>query len=195
VGLTLTGRELVVTEYGKHPIAKALSRVTTMFYMPRSILPTAEAEGSTEDRPRVTALAGSTREGWGESDLSQSPPRFDAGVDRPGPVPVAVAVERGPVEGMDVQLRPTRMVIVGDSDFVSNGALAGGMGGNKDFFLSALNWLLEREELMAVAPKVPGELRLDMDPGRMRAAFLLIVAVPAGLAAVLGLIVWQRRKY
>jgi hypothetical protein len=199
VGLTLSGRELVVTEYGQHPITRNLSRVTTMFYMPRSVLPLAAAgepgAAAQEDRPRVTALAANTADGWAETDLSQSPPRFDADADRRGPVPVAVAVERGAVQGVRTEIRPTRLVIVGDSDFVSNGALASGMGGNKDFFLSALNWLVEREEMMAVAPKIPTELRLDMGPRRMRAAFLLIVAAPAAAAALVGLIVRQQRKY
>jgi len=197
VGLTLTGRELVVTSYGKHPITQRLKNVTTMFYMPRSILPrkTDSAGDTGADRPRITVLAANTPDGWGETDLSQSPPRFDPSLDLPGPIPVAVAIERGPVEGIDVEIKPTRLVVIGDSDFVSNGSLSSGVGGNRDLFLSALNWLVEREELMAVAPKVPGELRLDMDRDQMRVAFLLVAAAPSALAALVGFAVWQRRRH
>jgi len=198
VGLTLTGRELVVKEYGDHPITAGLRNVMTMFYMPRAIEPIAELAGTARapaDKPRVQVLAASTRDGWFEADLDQTPPRFDVEVDRPGPAPVAVAVEKGPVGGIEVEIRPTRMVVIGDSDFVSNGALRSGVGGNKDFFLAALNWLLERDELMAVSPKFPGELRLDMSPRQMTVARLLIVVGMPCLAAALGLVMWRKRRY
>jgi len=197
VGLTLSGRELIVPRYGDHPITHSLENVSTMFYMPRSL----EVVGSGEpddaaqaDRACVTVLAANTPEGWEEMDLRQTPPRFDEDVDRRGPVPVAVAVEKGVVSGIEVEIQPTRMVVVGDSYFVSNGALEGGIGGNIDFFLSALNWLLEREALMGISPKPPGILRLDMDRRRMRSAFGIIVAGVPALAALAGLGVWLRRR-
>lgn len=198
VGLTLTGRELVVKEYGDHRITAGLRNVMTMFYMPRAVEPITELAGAATapaDKPRVQVLAASSRDGWFEADLDQTPPRFDVDVDRPGPAPVAVAVEKGPVGGIEVEIRPTRMVVIGDSDFVSNGALRSGVGGNRDFFLGALNWLLERDELMAVAPRIPGELRLDMTPMQMKTARLLIVVGMPGLAALLGLVMWRKRRY
>jgi len=197
VGLTLTGRELIVTQYGNHPITRNLRKVTTMFYMPRSLRPVIaedQSQNMPADKPRVSILASNTKEDWEESDLDQTPPRFDAGVDLQGPIPVAVAVEKGPVGGIEVELRPTRMVIIGDSYFVSNRALSGGLGGNKDFFMSAVNWLVEREELMAISPKVPGELRLDMSREQLRRAYLIIaVALPLAVALI-GFVVWLKRR-
>lgn len=195
---TLTGRELFVTQYGEHPITRNLNRVTTVFYMPRSIEPV-QVQGASPDtpadKPRVFTLASNTSGGWAEKDLHQRPAKFDAGVDRPGPVSVAVAVEKGPVSEIEVEIKPTRMVVVGDSSFVSNGGLRGGVGGSLDFFMSAMNWLLEREALMAIAPKVPGKLRLDMNRDQMRTLFLIIVvAVPAAVAFI-GLTVWLKRRY
>jgi len=198
VGLTLTGRELVVTEYGDHAITRNLKKVTTMFYMPRALEPLGDVGPVAEipaDKPRVTVLASSTADGWAEADLSQTPPRYDPGVDRPGPVPIVLAVEKGAVGEIDVEIRPTRLVVMGDSDFVSNGALRSGVGGNRDFFMSALNWLLEREALLAISAKAPWELRLDMDRRRMRMTFLLIVGAMPALAAFAGVVVWQRRKH
>lgn len=197
VGLTLTGRELVIKNYGEHPVTRSLRRATTMFYMPRSVEPAAgqvAPENVPADRPRVTVLAVTTEDGWAEANLSASPAKFDPEVDRAGPVSVAVAVEKGPVNGIEVELKPARMVVIGDSYFVSNGALNSAVGGNADFFLSALNWLLEREALMAIAARAPGELKLDMDSGQIRNAFLVLsFAVPAAVA-LLGLVVWLRRR-
>ena len=52
-----------------------------------------------------------------------------------------------------VPIIANRVVVIGDSDFVSNAALT---GGNSDFFMSALNWLLERAELMAIHEHLHG---------------------------------------
>jgi len=197
VGLTITGRELVVMQYGEHPITRKLKNITTMFYMPRPVEPDLGQPSSPEapvDRPRVTVLASNSKEGWLEMNMKESPARFDSKTDRPGPVSIAVAVEKGPASGIDVELKPARMVVVGDSLFVSNGALAEGVGGNEDFFMAAMNWLLERETLIGISPKQPGELRFDMDRERIRKMFLLMVAGIPGMVAVVGLMVWLKRR-
>jgi ABC-type uncharacterized transport system involved in gliding motility auxiliary subunit len=168
-----------------------------MLYSPRSaeaVRPGAEGIGIAADQPRATVLATSTPDGWAEMDPAQTPPRFDEGVDRRGRIGVAVAVERGALRSIDVELSPTRLVVIGDSDFVSNGALKAGAGGNADFFMSAMNWLLEREALMAIAPKNPIDLRLDMNRDQVRTAFVQVVGFLPAIAALLGALVWIRRR-
>ncbi|MBT3194171.1 MAG: hypothetical protein HN341_16625 [Verrucomicrobia bacterium] len=197
-GLTLSGHELIVASYGKHPITHAFDNVTTMFYMPRPVITTESAQDENngsgeEDRARVTVLAATGPEGWVETDLSQDPPRYDEGTDRRGVVSVAVAVEKGLV-GVDVELQPTRVVVVGDSYFVSNAALSGGVGGNVSFFLSSLNWLVERDCLLAIAPRPPQELRLEMSQPQWTQVFLLTVVLVPGCIALLGFCVWLRRR-
>lgn len=194
---TRTGRELIVAKYEDHPLTRNLAGVSTTFYLPRSVEPIAATSGTSTiqaDKPRVFVLAGSSEKGWAEMDLSQNPARFDAGVDRPGPVPVAVAVEKGPVSGIEVEISPTRMVVIGDSDFVSNGGLKEGGGGNEYFFMNVMNWLIERETLMAIPAKAPGILWLDMNRHQRRMTFLaMTVALPA-VVALIGLTVWLRRR-
>lgn len=191
---TFSGRELFITEYGHHPITRPLRGITSIFHTPRSVEPaprTAKTALDQADRPYVTVLAASSASGWAQRDLEQSPMRYDPGVDRPGPISVAVAVERGPVPGIDVQIRPTRLVVFGDSGFVSNGAMT---GGDVDFFMSALNWLLEREEMMAIAPRTYEQMQLVLTKHQLRRLFWVVVAGLPGGAAVLGLIVWVRRR-
>jgi len=194
---TFTGRELMIAEYGDHPITKKLHGVATMFYMPRSV-EAREAAGPVDDmpadRPSIKVLASTSKNGWAEYNLEQSPARFDPEVDRQGPVPIAVAVEKGTVSGIEVQIRPTRLVVIGDSSFLSNGAMAQGVGGTLDFFLSAVNWLAERDALMAIAAKPPDVIRLDMSQAQLRlTGFLLVGAVPI-LVSIIGLLVWMRRR-
>lgn len=190
---TLSGRELFITKYEPHPITSRLKSETSILYLPRSVEPAVSAEeaGGAPDKPHVMPLAASSEAGWAESDLTQNPMKFDPGMDRPGPVSVAVAAERGPVPGIDVQIRPTRVVVFGDSDFVSNAALT---GGNTDFFLSALNWLLERAELMAIAPKPIEQNRLTLTELQLRMLHWIVVVVLPLLVAMAGGLVWLRRR-
>jgi len=113
-------------------------------------------------------------------------------VDQSGPVPVAVAIEKGPVPGMEVGLQPTRLVIVGDSVLVSNGALLGGY--NVDFFMNALNWLLERKETVTIASREPATIQVALDWGQLRRLSALVVVFIPGLVVLLGLIVWAYRR-
>lgn len=187
---TLSGRELYVASYPPHAITAPLQDLASVFMLPRSVRArTPEAGG---DQPRVTPLALCSSAGWAEFNLDDAAVHFDPPVDIPGPVPVAVAVERGPVAGVHVQIRPTRLVVFGDSDFVSNGGL---MGANADFFLGAVNWLLDRDIAMAItAPPLP-ELQLVMNARQLRQLFWTAVVALPGAVAVLGwLAIWRRRR-
>ena len=190
---TLSGRELFITKYEPHPITSKLKNETSILYLPRSVEPAVSAEeaGGAPDKPRVMPLAASSEAGWAESDLTQNPMKFDAGR---GPAGAGFGrrgrgARSGP--GIDVQIRPTRVVVFGDSDFVSNAALT---GGNTDFFMSALNWLLEREELMAIAPKPVEQNRLDLTDIQLRTLHWMVVVVLPLLVAMAGALVWLRRR-
>jgi ABC-type uncharacterized transport system involved in gliding motility auxiliary subunit len=190
---TLTGLDLFVDAYGPHPITRRLQQITSVFYMPRSVESSHPPLGQVDraDQPVVSTLAFSSAESWAESDLEQKPMKFEARSDRRGPISLAVAVERGPLSLPEVEIRPTRMVVFGDTDFLSNGAMS---GGNADLFMSALNWLLDREQLMAIAPKPLHESRLVMTRGQVTRLFWVVTFLLPGLVGVLGLAVWMQRR-
>ncbi|MFH0954102.1 MAG: GldG family protein [Verrucomicrobiota bacterium] len=190
---TLTGRELFITKYGQHPITRKLNNLTSILYLPRSVesIYGPDEAGGPADRPHVVALASCSDSGWAETDLTESPMKYDPGADSPGPIPIAAAVEKGPMPGIDVQIRPTRLVVLGDSDFVSNSAMA---GGNADFFLSSLNWLLEREELIGIAPKPVDQNRLIMTQRELKILFWAVAVILPGFIALFGGLVWLRRR-
>jgi ABC-type uncharacterized transport system involved in gliding motility auxiliary subunit len=192
---TLSGLELFLDDYGDHPITRNLRGLASVFYMPRSVEPASadeEGEGAQADKPRVEALVRSSATSWAESDREQKPMRFDAARDRKGPFSVAVAAEKGGVASLDVEIRPTRVVVFGDSDFVSNfSALS---AANADLFLSGLNWALEREELLAIAPKAMEDTRLVMDDLQLRLLFWSVVVGLPGIVGIIGAAVWFRRR-
>jgi ABC-type uncharacterized transport system involved in gliding motility auxiliary subunit len=190
---TLSGLDLFVDDYGHHPITRNLRNMTSVFYLPRSVEPATLAAGAPRaaDQPQVETIARSSPASWAESDLEQKPMKFESSRDRKGPISLAVAAEKGPVAGVDVDIRPSRLVVYGDTDFLSNGALS---GGNVDLFLSSLNWLLERDQLMAIAPKALDETRLVMTQDQVNRLFWLVVVIIPGLLGILGTAVWLRRR-
>jgi hypothetical protein len=194
-GLTFSGRELVVSNYGDHPITQHFKNVTTMFYMPMSLTPiNAESKGADDDRIKVSLLAGTGKEGWIETDLEQNPPVFDADRDHRGPAAVALAVERGAV-GFNAELQPTRMVVIGDSYFVSNAAISSGVSGNVSFLLASLNWLIERDHLLSVAPRVPSLLQPETTRQQWNRLFTGLVLIAPGIMLLIGFGVAIRRRH
>lgn len=192
---TLTGREVFVSAYNNHPITKKLDSTAAIFHLPRSVEPDyAQQKKNSADRPQVTALALSSKNGWAETQLEQTPPKYTKDTDDlPGPVAMAVAVEKGgATEQLNMQIRPSRMVVFGDSGFVSNSGLT---GGDISLFMSALNWLIDREHLMAIEPKPVDDTRLKLPHEKVRVLFLSTVGAIPALAALLGTLLWfQRRK-
>ncbi len=186
---TLSGRELYITAYPAHPITEPLQNLASVLFLPRSIRLRSFTAGG--DKPIVSPLATCSPQGWAEFDPDDVSLQFDSQVDIPGPIPVAVAIERGPIPGVHVQIRPTRLVIIGDSAFASNGGL---MGANADLLMNSVNWLLDRKELLAISPKTYESLRLVMDAHQLRKLFWAVGIFLPALVAALGLgVVWRRR--
>ena len=90
-----------------------------------------------------------------------------------------------------MQITPSRMVVFGDSDFVSN---SGMVGGNPDLFMNALNWLLDREELMAISAKPIEEVRLSLTKKQLRQLLWINMAGIPAVAVLAGVLVWVRRR-
>jgi ABC-2 type transport system permease protein len=191
---TLRGSDVHVRRYNPHPITMQMQSLV-QFILPRSVEPLAEAaEGAaSEDRPLVVPLALTSDKSWSETQVEESSAKFDEGTgDRRGPFSLAVAVERGAAQKMlDVQIKPSRMVVFGDADFVCNGSM---VGGNEDLFMNALNWLLDRDELMVIAPKPIEEVRLSLTRSQLRRMFWINVGGIPFVAVLVGLAVWFMRR-
>lgn len=111
---------------------------------------------------------------------------FNEGSERRGARTLAMALEGG----------PGRVVIVGGSQFLTNGGLAGRESGpaNLDLVLNAVNWLAEREHVVDVPPREVYESRVDLYEGEQRDVFLYVVVyMPLG-GALLGLLMWFVRR-
>jgi len=192
---TLKGSDVYIRTYYEHPITLRMGGAGARFHLPRSVEPLVGDDQNAEagDRPTVVQLAMTSEKSWSETQVDETSAKYDENTgDLRGSISLAVAVERGATQKMlDVQIRPSRMVVFGDSDFVSNGALA---GGDQDLFMSALNWLLDREVLMAIAPKPIEEIKLSLTRKQLNKLFWINIAGIPSVAGVAGLLVWFRRR-
>ncbi len=199
-GGQIPGWDLVINEYGEHPITRPLRNVTTAYVAPRPLHPLRDANGMSdvpsggaEDQVRLTVLARADEAGWIEMNDAEHPAIYEEDADQRGPVPIAIAAELGPTSP-DAQLETARFVVIGDSHFVSNAAISRGVGGNVSFFMSALNWLADRDTLLAIAPNVPFTLQLGLTRHQWRRLSLVVIFLLPGLVALFGGIVGYRRK-
>ncbi len=81
---------------------------------------------------------------------------------------------------------------LGDSDFATNQNF--GFAGNRDFFMNALNWLSQQENLIAIRPRQPEDRRLSLTPDQQnRIAILTIFLIP-GIVFASGIYAWWRRR-
>jgi ABC-type uncharacterized transport system involved in gliding motility auxiliary subunit len=66
--------------------------------------------------------------------------------------------------------------------------------GNRDLGLNSIDWLAEREQLIAIAPRPYDEARVDLTPREFSTIFLYVVLGVPALALLLGVAVfWMRR--
>lgn len=131
---------------------------------------------------------------WGEVNYvsdEKTGVKFDEGVDIKGPVIIAASAEKGGVDDENVALRSARLVVVGSKDCVLDQAIN---PLNVDFFLSSLNWMLDRGKLSGISPKNVRQFYLLLSDSQVSMlAVYTMFAIP-GVVALLGIIAWWRRR-
>ncbi|MDP3722869.1 MAG: Gldg family protein [Candidatus Omnitrophota bacterium] len=184
----VSAANLLVTTYTQHPIVEKMKTFVTLYPLARSVRPTQPVPEGLSVQP----LALTTADGWGETQTATEAFEFTKETDLPGPVSIAAAAERvQPAQEGTLPLR-SRLVVVGDSDFVINAQLSN--AGNKDMALGAIRWLLEQEHLIGIGPKSIESIKLQLTGGQLLAlSWFSFLALPAVLG-LLGAVVWWLRR-
>ena len=120
--------------------------------------------------------------------------------DKKGPITIGSAVSAplanapAPKPGDDPNApKPeTRVVVLGDSDFASNGVL--GIQGNRDLFMNIVGWLSQQENLISIRPKEPDDRRITMTSTVQTNIQLLALLVIPGVVFASGVYTWWRRR-
>jgi hypothetical protein len=176
------GSEVIVSAFSKHVLVNPIAGLGLYLYLvqPR---PVGRLQGQPADAPHVEMVAYSGPRAYTEDNPAIAPRQF----------PLIVVVEKADLKGVITEHGTTRMVIVGESQFLNNhyiDSLA-----NRDFANCTVNWLLERPQLFeGIGPKPINDYRFVMTKKQSQgAAWILLVAQP-GAVLLLGVLVWLRRR-
>jgi len=175
----------VVRAYEPHPITEPLRAQVTVFSRSRSVTP---GFGTTD----VTTLIRSSGQSWAETDPLAAPPYSLDVDDEPGPIPMAVAVDRGTPGSPDRRLDAIRIVVFGDTDFASNRYW--GLGANRDLFLNAAAWLLGTDDQVTLRPKSRSGDRLPITEAQLFGIMFFSVNLLPLLIVGFGFSVWAIRR-
>jgi ABC-type uncharacterized transport system involved in gliding motility auxiliary subunit len=140
----------------------------------------------------ATWLSRTGAKSWGEQDMgsvTKGSVQFNNGTDLQGPLTVGMTVTGKKDEKSQ---RETRLAVFGSSMFANNQYSR--FGGNLDLMLNAISWALEDESLISIRAKEDeaGKVELSQNQG-VAIAVVSVLAVPL-LIAILGIVIWVRRK-
>ncbi len=166
---------------GKHPVVNSLLGSGLHLSLPRTV-GQLKLQAEAADAPRV-------------EEIAFSGPRASAagGLARKPPFPLMVAVEKGAIKDVITERGSARMIVVGDSLFLGNLQIES--AANRDFAGNAVNWLLERQQLLAgLGPRPITEYRIVMTQAQLQQTQWLLLGALPGSVLFLGGLVWLRRR-
>ncbi len=173
--------DVITRSFKPHPsINPLLVRNWSLhFYDPRSVGRPANKESSA-DTLKVEEIVFSSSDAYAEGDN-----------ERKREFPLMVAVEKGDTKG--IIAGSTRMIVAGDSIFLGNQLIES--GANKDFAGFALNWLLDRTQLLeGVGSRSVVRHQLLIPATQLTKAEWFLLGGMPGAALALGGVVWLRRR-
>ena len=180
------GLNPIASTYSEHPITRGLTgRTLSLFLEARPVVPARKPSPDAVLRPLLFSsprawLAPPTR-----ATLRGDPPERPADQE-PQRWPFAAA-GLFPRDG-----RQTRIVVFGDSSFADNGHLRALY--NLDLLMNAVHWVVQREDAIALRPKI---LTPNQDPMTPQQGLSMLYGVGLLLPELLligGAIAWLRRR-
>ena len=192
--LALT-RDVQAHFLGDSPITKRLADVRALFLGGTSSL-TLEQDRVRAANVRVEPLIQAEKGYFAETDYNtddQAKLQADAKQSSNAALTIGAAVEKGGSADQRVQVNSSRLVVVSNATFVQDNAITQDQQG-LDFISGSVNWLLSREQLIGIAPKVPKPLTFSLNEEALqRLRWILLVFIPL-VPALIGTMVWWQRR-
>lgn len=179
------GGDLIIRRFAEHPITQLMIdyKITALFGLPRPVRidPAArDIEGLT-----VEQIIGTSQQSWGERDYrTQSPIKYDAERDLPGPISIATVSTRNAGSEFGINIRGGRMIVFGNSDFIANNRFRA--FGNQTIVINSINWLLNRTSMLNIPSRPLESYQLIMSNQELKQLLYCFTIIP-GAAALLGL--------
>jgi hypothetical protein len=173
------------------PITKTLKGVDTIFPGQTQSLGVSQVPTVHTDT-LVTAGEGF----WGETkyqDMETTGVSFDPKEDISAPLTIAASAEKGAVPDETVEVDTSRMIVVGNGDYLGNDAISQAPA-NIDFTVAGLNWLLNRKDLIGIPPKAEEQFTLNLTDQQLQRMELLVMVIMPVAVAMVGAAVWAQRR-
>ena len=178
------------------PITKRLKDINGLFMGATQSL-TLDQQRAQLANVRLEPLVQATEGYWGETKYNiqeGDDVYFDPKRDHGQPLYMAAAVEKGALNDAHVQVDSSRMIVAGNCDFISDATLSEA-NANLDFTLGSVDWLLDREQLIGIAPKVKRTFSLNLTDAQVSNIAMLTMGVIPGIVAVFGFALWWKRRH
>lgn len=194
-------QELAITQdvqarfLGDSPVTQRLADARALFLGGTCSL-TVEAERVRASSIQLQPLIQAEKGYFAEKDYnSRDEAKFqnDAKNAPTTPLTIAVSIEKGGGGETHVQMNSARMVVVSNSTFIQDNALTQDQQA-LDFISGAANWLLSREQLIGIAPKVPKPLTFSLSDQAMQNVRWVILCLMPLIPALIGATVWWQRR-
>src|SRR6266513_2326164 len=180
---------------GGSPITKRLAEVRALFFGGTSSL-TLEPERVRAANIGLEPLIQAEKGYFAEKDYNtddQAKLQADANRNSGAPPMISAAIEKGGSADERVQVNSSRLVVVSNATFIQDKALTQDQQ-SLDFISGSVNWLLSREQLIGIAPKIPRPLTFTLDENGLRSLRWMILVLMPLIPAVIGSVVWWQRR-
>jgi len=188
-------RDVQARFLGESPVTKRLAGVRGLFFGGTSSL-TLEPQRVRAANIRLQPLIEAEKGYFAETDYNtndQAKLQADAKKAGTAPLTIGVSIEKGGSADERVQMNSSRMVVVSNATFVQNNALTQDQQA-LDFVSASANWLLSREQLIGIAPKIPKTLTFSLNEDALRRLRWIILVLMPLVFVVLGTAVWWKRR-
>jgi ABC-2 type transport system permease protein len=177
------------------PITRRLADVRALFLGGTSSL-TLEPDRTRAPNIRIEPLIQAEKGYFAETDYNtddQAKLQADAKRNDNTQITIGAAIEKGGSADERVQLNSSRLVVVSNATFVQDNAITQDQQG-LDFMSGSVNWLLSREQLIGIAPKVSKPLTFSLNGDALaRLRWIVLVFMPL-IPALIGTVVWWQRR-
>jgi hypothetical protein len=192
--LALT-RDVQAHFLGDSPVTKRLADVRTIFVGGTASLILDPNRGRAINI-RLDPLIQAEKGYFAETDYnSDNQVKLQADAKKAGDVPLTIAAsaEKGGSADARVQVNSSRLVAASNATFIQDNAVMQDQAA-LDFVSGAVNWLLSREQMIGIAPKISKPLTFSLDPEALRRLrWILLVLMPL-IPAAIGTVVWWQRR-
>lgn len=128
---------------------------------------------------------------WGETKPDEEAPEFDPREDHAAPIAIAAAVIRGAASDDRFAEATSRLVVIGNSGFLNPEGMRPEM---LDFLQSSMNWLIGREHLAGIGPRLLTAYKLPLLRPQITFINRINLIILPLLSLVIAVTVWHSRR-